>query len=66
MKSASKELSAGLKAQGWTSEGADMIQPNSSILRRKHGAATLTIFVKPADGDSEVKMMTEGLSWDGK
>lgn len=65
VKSVCKELSAALKAQGWKSEGADMIQPSSSILTRKHGAATLTIFVKPADGGSEVKMMTEGLSWEG-
>ena len=37
-----------------------MIQPQSSILKRKRGNASLTIFVKPDDGGSEVKMMTEG------
>jgi hypothetical protein len=57
-------LAASLKAQGWTTEGRDMVNPQSSILRRKRGNAALTIFVKPADGGSEVKMMTEGLSWD--
>ncbi len=66
VKSVCKELAANLKAQGWTTEGSDMIQATSSILRRKQGEATLTIFVKPADGGSEVKMMTEGLSWDGE
>ena len=58
------ELAANLKAQGWTTEGRDMVNPQSSILKRKRGEATLTIFVKPADGGSEVKMMTEGLSWE--
>ncbi len=64
-KSVCAELAAGLKAQGWKTEGHDMVNPNSSILRRKQGKASLTIFVKPADGGSEVKMMTEGLSWEG-
>jgi len=58
------ELAAGLAAQGWTKQGADMVQPQSSILRRKRGGASLTIFVKPSGGGSEVKMMTEGLSWE--
>lgn len=57
------ELAANLKAQGWTVDGPDMINPQSSILRRKHGKASLTIFVKPADGGSEVKVMSDGLSW---
>ena len=63
MKAACTELTANLKAQGWTTEGSDMITPASSILRRKHGKASLTIFVKPEGGGSEVKMMTEGLDW---
>ena len=58
------ELAANLKAQGWTNDGPDMVNPQSSILKRKRGEATLTIFVKPADGGSEVKMMTEGLLWE--
>ena len=66
VKSVCAELVANLKAQGWTNDGGDMIQPQSSILRRKRGAATLTIFVKPENGGSEVTMMTEGLSWDGQ
>ena len=60
------ELAANLKAQGWTNDGRDMIQPQSSILKRKRGAAKLTIFVKPESGGSEVKMFTEGLSWEGQ
>jgi hypothetical protein len=64
VKSVCAELATNLKAQGWTSEGPDMVNPNSSILRRKRGDATLTIFVKPETGGSEVKMMTEGLTWD--
>jgi hypothetical protein len=66
VKSVCAELAANLKTQGWTNEGPDLVNPNSSILRRKRGEASLTIFVKPAGGGSEVKMMTEGLSWDGE
>jgi hypothetical protein len=66
VKSACAELSANLKAQGWTKEGSDLVTPASAILKRKRGDAELTIFVKPASGGSEVKMMTEGLSWDDK
>jgi hypothetical protein len=58
------ELSTNLKAQGWANDGSDMVNPQSSILKRKRGEATLTIFVKPADGGSQVQMFTEGLSWD--
>ena len=60
------ELAANLKAQGWTNDGRDMVQPQSSILKRKRGEANLTIFVKPENGGSEVRMFTEGLSWDGQ
>ncbi len=66
VKSVCADLAANLKAQGWTKDGIDMVNPQSSILRRKRGEASLTIFVKPLDGGSEVKMMTEGLSWDGE
>ncbi len=66
VKSACAELSANLKAQGWTKNGTDLITPASAILKRKRGAAELTIFVKPESGGSEVKMMTEGLAWDEK
>ena len=64
VKSVCAELAANLKAQGWSIEGRDMVNPQSSILRRKRGEATLTIFVKPVEGGSEVKMMTDGLSWE--
>jgi len=63
VKSACAELSANLKAQGWANDGADMIQPQSSILKRKRAGAKLTIFVKPAPGGSQVQMFTEGLDW---
>jgi hypothetical protein len=66
VKSVCAELVANLKAQGWTNDGIDMVQPQSSILKRKRGEATLTIFVKPENGGSEVKIFTEGLSWDGQ
>ena len=57
------ELAANLKGQGWAADGPDMVNPQSSILKRKRGEATLTIFVKPQSGGSEVKMFTEGLAW---
>jgi hypothetical protein len=66
VKSVCAELSANLKAQGWTKEGSDLVTPASAILKRKRGDAALTIFVKPEGGGSEVKMFTEGLSWDEK
>ena len=66
VKSVCTELAANLKAQGWTKEGSDLITPASSILKRKRGDAALTVFVKPEAGGSEVKIFTEGLSWDEK
>jgi hypothetical protein len=66
VKNVCKELATNLKAQGWTNDGRDLVQPQSSILKRKRGEAALTIFVKPENGGSEVKMFTEGLSWDGQ
>jgi hypothetical protein len=66
VKSVCAELATNLKAQGWANDGPDMTQPQSSILKRKRAGATLTIFVKPANGGSEVQMFTEGLSWEGE
>jgi hypothetical protein len=63
VKSVCAELAASLKAQGWTTDGPDLIQPQSSILKRKRGGAELTIFVKPSNGGSQVQMFTEGLTW---
>jgi hypothetical protein len=64
VKSACAELTASLKGQGWDKDGSDLITANSSILTRKRGPASLTIFVKPDTVGSEIKMMTKGLSWD--
>ena len=66
VKAVCAELAANLKAQGWTNDGGDLITPASSILKRKRGKASLTIFVKPDQGGSQVKMFTEGLSWEGQ
>jgi hypothetical protein len=57
-------LTANLNAQGWTKEGVDLFTPASTILKRKRGGATLTIFVKPFGPGSEVKIFTEGLAWE--
>jgi len=64
VKSVCAELDANLKVQGWTNDGKDTVQPQSSVLNRKRGDATLTIFVKPENGGSEVKVVTDGLGWD--
>ena len=66
VKSACAELSANLKAQGWTKESSDLITPVSATLKRKRGDAELTIFVSSESGGSKVKMITEGLVWDKK
>ena len=63
VKAVCAELAANLKAQGWSNDGSDMIQPQSSILKRKRDGAKLTIFVKPDGAGSQVQMFTEGLSW---
>ena len=60
------ELSANLKAQGWTKDGSDLITAASAILKRKRGDAELSIFVKPDSGGSQVQIITGGLSWDEK
>ena len=66
VKAVCAELTASLKAQGWATDGRDLVTPQSSILKRKRGDATLTIFVKPDAAGSEVKIFTSGLSWDEK
>jgi len=58
------EFSKSLAAQGWTSDGSDLVTAKSSILSRKRGEAKLTIFVKPADSGSTVTMFTDGLIWE--
>jgi hypothetical protein len=66
VKAVCAELAASLKAQGWTNDGPDMIQPQSSILKRKRDGANLTIFVKPDGSGSQIQIFTEGLSWEGQ
>jgi len=53
-----------LAEQGWKTDGTDFNAPASSILRRKRGEATLTIFVKPATKGCTVQIMADGLNWD--
>ena len=66
VKSVCTELTANLKAQGWTKDGSDLVTAASSILKRKRGDAELTIFVKPDSGGSQVQIFTDGLDWDEK
>jgi len=60
------EFSKLLAAQGWKSDGDDLVAAKSAILKRTRGTANLTIFVKPADKGSTVTIMTEGLDWGEK
>jgi hypothetical protein len=60
------EIQKSLGAQGWTGDGADLVSASTTILRRKRGAAELTIFIKPGGKGSEVKVMSEGLDWSKK
>ncbi len=60
------EFSKALAAQGWKSDGNDLVAAKSAILKRTRGKANLTIFVKPADKGSTVTIMTEGLDWGDK
>src|SRR5215469_156605 len=53
------EISKKLAAQGWKSDGDDLVAAKSAILNRTRGAAKLTIFVKPAEKGSTVTIMTE-------
>ncbi len=64
VKSVADEFSKNLAAQGWEKEAGDLVNPRTAILRRKKGEATLTIFVKPADGGTTVNLHTDGLDWD--
>lgn len=57
------EVSKALAAQGWKTDGSDLVTANSAILNRKRGEASLTIFVKPEGESSKVQLITEGLAW---
>ena len=60
------DFSKKLASQGWKSDDGDLVTPQSAILKRSRGEASLTIFVKPADKGSQVTIMTEGLDWEAK
>ena len=55
-------LAQQLSAQGWTA-GKDLIRPKSAIMKRTKGNATLSIFVRPAEGATTVQIISKGLSW---
>jgi hypothetical protein len=57
-----KFLAQQFKAEGWTA-GNDLIRQKSAIMKRTKGDATLSIFVRPADGATSVKIISKGLSW---
>jgi hypothetical protein len=58
------ELTKSLAAQRWSSEDDDLVTPNSAILNRKRGKATLTIMIKPGGKGSQVTIFATGLNWD--
>lgn len=61
-----KDLSKGLAEQGWAGQAGDLVTPNSSILSRVRGEATLTIMLKPAGTGSAAQVFATGLEWDEK
>lgn len=64
VKALATDLIKKLAAQGWTSQGADLITPQSAILNQARGDATLTIMLKPASGGSQATVFSTGLDWD--
>lgn len=56
-------LAQQFNAQGWTPPGKDLIREKSAIMKRTKGDATLSIFVRPADGTTTVQIISKGLSW---
>ena len=56
-------LAQQFKAQGWTAGGKDLIREKSAIMKRTKGEATLSIFVRPAEGATSVQIISKGLSW---
>ena len=66
MRTVAGEFAKKLADQGWTQDGTDLITPQSAILKRDRGEATLTVMVKPAAGGSQVLIFSEGLIWEEK
>jgi len=64
VRAACAELAKNLKGQGWASDGSDLITAKSSIMKRKRGKASLTIFVKPYESGSKIDITSEGLTWE--
>jgi hypothetical protein len=66
VKAAAAAIDAKLAGQGWTADGAELVTERSAILRRTHGDASLTVFVKPdaARKGSTVLILSKGLAWD--
>jgi len=59
-----KWFSDQLAAAGWKKPDDDLVAAKSAILRRKQGAADLTIIIKPADSGSTVTVFAENMNWD--
>jgi hypothetical protein len=59
-----EEFANGLTAQGWETDGTDLIRAKSSILKRTRKGASLTIFVKPEGTGSKITILSKGLNWD--
>ncbi len=55
-------LAQQFNGQGWTA-GKDLIRAKSAIMKRTKGDATLSIFVRPAEGTTTVQIISKGLSW---
>lgn len=58
-----KEFAAKLKEQGWKDGAGSLMGAKNAILKREHGAASLTIMIQPAAKGCAVKIFTDGLDW---
>lgn len=57
------EVTRQLASQGWKTQGSDLVTPNSAILRRNRGEASLTIMLKPEGSGSKATVFAKGLDW---
>lgn len=66
IKPLAEDLVKQLAAQGWKSDGGDLVTAASAILTRKRGEAELTIMVNPDGKGSKVMIFAQGLDWSEK
>ncbi len=56
-------LAKSLGDQGWEVDGKDLLGKTNALMKRKLGAAELSIAIQPRETGSVVRISTEGLDW---